>query len=259
MVEYKYNAWGTQLSRTGELANTLGYANPFRYRGYIYDDETWMYWLRSRYYYPELHRFINADELLGVVGGLTTHNAYAYCANAPVDRADSTGYFAAKTLSEDEDGIPGPTNNLSGGATGMGYVVGGIVSGVTDGPIKKRKGDISDAEKTKIYRYGADKGVEQYVPTKADVASEVTANQKFVETNVPQNPVGLSFSLKYKTNSIMTTIGDVNSTGILKAVIDGKFHVTVFPTDGTTIRQWHDMGVDSRYSQVLMQISTICK
>ena len=259
VVEYKYSAWGTQLSRTGELANTLGYANPFRYRGYIYDDETWMYWLRSRYYYPELHRFINADELLGVVGGLTTHNAYAYCANAPVDRADSTGYFAAKTLSEDEDGIPGPTNNLSGGATGMGYVVGGIVSGVTDGPIKKRKGDISDAEKTKIYRYGADKGVEQYVPTKADVASEVTANQKFVETNVPQNPVGLSFSLKYKTNSIMTTIEDVNSTGILKAVIDGKFHVTIFPTDGTTIRQWHDMGVDSRYSQVLMQISTICK
>ena len=35
VVEYKYNAWGTQLSRTGELANTLGYANPFRYRGYI--------------------------------------------------------------------------------------------------------------------------------------------------------------------------------------------------------------------------------
>ncbi len=259
VVEYKYSAWGTQLSRTGELANTLGYANPFRYRGYIYDDETWMYWLRSRYYYPELHRFINADELLGVVGGLTTHNAYAYCANAPVDRADHSGYFAAKMLSEDEDGIPGPTNNLSGGATGMGYVVGGIVSGVTDGPIKKRKGDISDAEKTKIYRYGADKGVEQYVPTKADVASEVTANQKFAETNVPQNPVGLSFSLKYKTNSIMTTIEDVNNTGILKAVIDGKFHVTVFPTDGTTIRQWHDMGVDSRYSQVLMQISTICK
>ena len=99
MVEYKYNAWGTQLSRKGELANTLGYANPFRYRGYIYADETWMYWLRSRYYYPELHRFINADELLGVVGGLTTHNAYAYCANAPVDRADHSGYFAAKTLS----------------------------------------------------------------------------------------------------------------------------------------------------------------
>ena len=137
VVEYKYNAWGIQLSRTGELANTLGYANPFRYRGYIYDDETWMYWLRSRYYYPELHRFINADELLGVVGGLTTHNAYAYCANAPVDRADHSGYFAAKMLSEDEDGIPWPTNNLSGGASSMAVVGGYASNGQPDAGLKE--------------------------------------------------------------------------------------------------------------------------
>mgnify|MGYP004551886803 CR=1 FL=1 len=91
VVEYKYNAWGTQLSRTGELANTLGYANPFRYRGYIYDDETWMYWLRSRYYYPELHRFINADCTGGVVGCLISHSAFTYCSNAPVDQADYSG------------------------------------------------------------------------------------------------------------------------------------------------------------------------
>ena len=91
MVEYKYNAWGTQLSRTGDLANTLGYANPFRYRGYIYDDETWMYWLRSRYYYPELHRFINADELLGVQGVMLSHNTYTYCWNNSTTYNDSTG------------------------------------------------------------------------------------------------------------------------------------------------------------------------
>ena len=89
MVEYKYNAWSAQLSRTGELANTLGYANPFRYRGYIYDDETWMYWLRSRYYYPELHRFISADSTLNGIGPAA--NIYCYCNNNPTRFVDTNG------------------------------------------------------------------------------------------------------------------------------------------------------------------------
>ena len=91
MVEYKYNAWGTQLSRTGELANTLGYANPFRYRGYIYDDETWMYWLRSRYYYPELHRFISADIIDATY--VYSSSLYAYCFNSPLRYTDPDGFF----------------------------------------------------------------------------------------------------------------------------------------------------------------------
>ena len=98
MVEYKYNAWGIQLSRTGELANTLGYANPFRYRGYIYDDETWMYWLRSRYYYPELHRFISADTLFGRLGEPLDHNLYAYCRNNSTILIDPYGTAAISDL-----------------------------------------------------------------------------------------------------------------------------------------------------------------
>ena len=39
VVEYKYDAWGKITARTGSLASTLGYLNPFRYRGYIYDEE----------------------------------------------------------------------------------------------------------------------------------------------------------------------------------------------------------------------------
>ena len=91
VVEYKYNAWGTLLSRTGSMAGSLGYRNPFRYRGYIYDEETWMYWLKSRYYYPELHRFINADVLLGIRDMMLTHNAYSYCWNNPTMHNDPTG------------------------------------------------------------------------------------------------------------------------------------------------------------------------
>ena len=96
MVEYKYNAWGTLLSRTGSMAGSLGYRNPFRYRGYVYDDETWMYWLKGRYYYPELHRFINADTdqvITESIGTISDRNLYTYCDNNPVHRVDSFGSF----------------------------------------------------------------------------------------------------------------------------------------------------------------------
>ena len=40
VVEYAYNAWGKPLYTSGSMATTLGTLNPFRYRGYIYDEET---------------------------------------------------------------------------------------------------------------------------------------------------------------------------------------------------------------------------
>lgn len=48
VVEYKYDAWGKQVYREGTLKTTLGYLNPFRYRGYVYDEETKLYYPRSR-------------------------------------------------------------------------------------------------------------------------------------------------------------------------------------------------------------------
>ena len=41
-VEYKHDAWGRVLSKTGTMASTLGTLNPFRYRGYVYDEETFV-------------------------------------------------------------------------------------------------------------------------------------------------------------------------------------------------------------------------
>ena len=93
VVEYKYNAWGSIIGRAGSLAETLGKLNPFRYRGYVYDEETWMYWLKSRYYYPEMQRFISADVVVGKVGSVNGHNLYAYCGNEPVALLDDTGCF----------------------------------------------------------------------------------------------------------------------------------------------------------------------
>ncbi len=66
--------------------------NPFRYRSYYFDEETGLYYLQTRYYDPELGRFISADSIEYLdpetLGGL---NLYAYCGSNPVMAVDSTG------------------------------------------------------------------------------------------------------------------------------------------------------------------------
>ena len=92
VVEYTYGAWGDILSVTGTLADTIGQKNPLRYRGYYYDAETGFYYVSSRYYDPEIGRFINADgEISGIGGNILGYNLFAYCFNNPVNYSDPTG------------------------------------------------------------------------------------------------------------------------------------------------------------------------
>ena len=55
VVQYRYDAWGKPLA-TSTLTTaytTLANLNPLRYRGYVYDTETGLYYLRNRYYNSE--------------------------------------------------------------------------------------------------------------------------------------------------------------------------------------------------------------
>ena len=87
VAEYSYNAWGELLTATGTMADT----NPIRYRGYYYDSESGFYYLQSRYYDPEICRFINADGLASTGQGILGCNMFAYCGNEPVNGADPSG------------------------------------------------------------------------------------------------------------------------------------------------------------------------
>ena len=107
VVEYGYDAWGYPISKTGSLAATIGTLNPFRYRGYVYDEETGLYYLRSRYYNPEWKRFINADDLVGKIGTLLCHNQYSYCGNSPILYSDQNGHaFAIGIFDFDSVAVP---------------------------------------------------------------------------------------------------------------------------------------------------------
>ena len=94
VVEYTYDPWGQITSITGTLAGTLGQANPLRYRGYYYDSETGFYYVSSRYYDPEIGRWISADgEISDVGGNVLGYNLFAYCFNNPVNMDDPTGQW----------------------------------------------------------------------------------------------------------------------------------------------------------------------
>ena len=75
------------------LAATLSNVNPFTYRGYCYDYDIGMYYLQSRYYDPEVGRFINADDTnyLNATGTVLGCNLFAYCENDPVNNVDPKG------------------------------------------------------------------------------------------------------------------------------------------------------------------------
>ena len=100
VVQYSYDAWGRPLSKTGSLKDTLGTINPFRYRGYVFDEETGLYYTINRYIDPQIGRFLNGDEIeyLGINGEHSSHNLFTYCLNRPVDCLDSQGRFPLSAM-----------------------------------------------------------------------------------------------------------------------------------------------------------------
>ena len=91
VVEYTYDAWGNVLRITGIYKDGLGIRNPLRYRGYVYDQDTELYYLQSRYYNPTTGRFLVPDEYPSTGQGLVGNNMFSYCGNNPVVRKDSAG------------------------------------------------------------------------------------------------------------------------------------------------------------------------
>ena len=117
VASYDYDPFGNILSATGEMAAE----NPFRYRGYFYDAETGFYYVSSRYYDPEIGRWINADALVDQ-SSVLGYNLFAYCRNNPVNMTDTTG------------NLPFFAITAAIGAV-VGAVVGGVVAAKNGGNV----------------------------------------------------------------------------------------------------------------------------
>ncbi|MBI4684009.1 MAG: PKD domain-containing protein [Nitrospirae bacterium] len=108
VVQYNYDPFGNTST------NNPSFKNPFQYVGRE-NDETGLYAYRTRYYSPELHRFISPDPI-GFAGGDT--NFFSYTRNSPVNFVDPLGLWTFQI------GFGG-----SAGAGGGGTAISGLVFG----------------------------------------------------------------------------------------------------------------------------------
>ena len=93
VARYTYDAWGCCTISEDTSEFNIATINPFRYRGYYYDAEIGMYYLQSRYYEPNLGRFVNGDKIMGANDDWSTYSLFTYCGNCPVDRNDVSGFW----------------------------------------------------------------------------------------------------------------------------------------------------------------------
>ncbi|MGL4730576.1 MAG: RHS repeat domain-containing protein, partial [Clostridium sp.] len=244
VVSYTYDTWGKLLSIEGSLKDSLGIKNPYRYRGYRYDNETQLYYLQSRYYNPEWGRFINADSLVGETGELLSHNMFAYCTNDPVNNEDPDGDIAwwvgAAVGGAAFDSAIYLIQHRRGGATWKGLgkaAAGGAISGVLFGGAGKI----------------VSKGVRALKPAKAARKVVKTATKSIKATRHSASNIANGSKLKaqltrQEATSIFTKSGNLKSSVVKssRVVVHGKdlnnkSVISALTKDGSKIGDWAKM------------------
>ncbi|MEG0307613.1 MAG: RHS repeat-associated core domain-containing protein [Clostridium sp.] len=127
--------------------------NPYRYRGYRYDNETGYYYLQSRYYTPEMGRFINADDIIGQTGDILGHNIFGYCKNNPADMSDDSAFRPIYTQGDETDEMrdssfaamsSSSANRASSTTSSSGIMSSSVKNGLQDMLIAKKIIDLGD-------------------------------------------------------------------------------------------------------------------
>ena len=67
----------------------------YQKKSYNGDNESGLYYLQSRYYDPNIGRFINADAFASTGQDLVGNNMFAYCLNNPIVFQDASGTYCA--------------------------------------------------------------------------------------------------------------------------------------------------------------------
>ena len=134
-VTYYYDAWGSTTSIYNPDSThglTLATINPLRYRSYVYDWEVGLYYLQSRYYIPEIGRFLSPDNYPSTGQGVIGNNMLAYCGNNPVSRQDEGGEWWNVVIGAVVGGVVNAVSTWASGGSAKEIVVSaacGAVSG----------------------------------------------------------------------------------------------------------------------------------
>ena len=221
---YEYDAWGNVIGvyshshstddegkpviSTVENTdlNSIAHRNPIRYRSYYYDLETGLYYLQSRYYNPEIGRFLNSDNITDSGAGVLGFNTFIYCANNPVNYADPTGH------------------SISGVLAGLGViakVVSAIAAILKSALIKAACVGIGVAA-----GYGISKGIE-YSRSKSNKGSKaaVKADEKIKDTVAPDSKE--RYWKAYRTNNVVTIGEAIDYDEAIFEVASGRNVFTV--------------------------------
>ena len=225
-AEYIYSPWGEIISAEGDLAEI----NPLRYRGYYYDSETGFYYLQSRYYDPENHRFINADSYASTDSGdAIACNMFAYCGNNPVMRGDEDGEVWSKLVCMLVGAAVGALTSalatLTTGGSGRDVLKSAVVGAFAGGVI-----GFTGSMKAGKYVGRA-------------VGSAISAVDAYVSarkagTNVAGSclAAGVAFSATYAAASISAGTGDDHTAGIMSDMTFG-FSGALVSSSGTAIAE----------------------
>ena len=188
----------------GSLAASLGKDNPYRFKRYYYDEETGMYYLKSRYYQPEICRFISADVYIATELNMNGSNIYSYCKNNPVMLMDSDGSFAILAIA-----------GAFFAKKGTEMLVGAVVNVVTTGlaaSIVGEKYTLKDAAMAALT--GAVGALGAAGPLAAGLISGFVT---FISSNEQGEDKTVSF-----TNAVMAGAFTVGSTGSLSTFLTGS-------------------------------------
>lgn len=128
VAQYNYDPWGNQTSYSGTLVQ------PFRYAGYYTDDETGLNYLKSRYYSPQLGRFLTKDKYKYIdKKNPQTLNLYSYCGNNPVSNVDPSDKWTLTINGVSltiPDGASVSIGKVASGAADIASKVLGVAGGV---------------------------------------------------------------------------------------------------------------------------------
>jgi len=84
--QFQYSPYGVLLS--GDVSKT-----PFLFNGLygVMSDDNGLYYMRARFYSPEIRRFVNRDVLLGKIAEGQSLNRFAFVTGNPVSFVDPFG------------------------------------------------------------------------------------------------------------------------------------------------------------------------